>query len=47
MFAAESEKCVLKCDRRLFDIEKQLNILRYLNPVNTRKVKREVPQGIH
>jgi uncharacterized protein (TIGR02421 family) len=39
MLAAESEKCVLKYDRRLFDIEKQLNILRYLNPVNTRKEK--------
>lgn len=39
MLVAESEKCVLKYDRRLFDIEKQLNILRYLNPVNARKEK--------
>ncbi|KKH47463.1 tyrosine/phenylalanine carboxypeptidase domain-containing protein [Methanosarcina sp. 1.H.A.2.2] len=39
MLVAESEKCVFKYDRRLFDIEKQLNILRYLNPVNARKEK--------
>lgn len=39
MFAAELEKCILRYDRRLFDIEKQLNLLRYLNPVNARKEK--------
>lgn len=39
MLAAESEKYIFKYDRRLFDIEKQLNLLRYLTPVNTGKEK--------
>ena len=34
-----SEACVLKHDWRLFDIEKQLNILRYINPVNAGREK--------
>ena len=41
MLEAESEKCVFKYDRRLFDIEKQMNLLRYLNPVNAGKEKKK------
>ena len=35
----QSEACVLKHDWRLFEIEKQLNILRYINPVNASREK--------
>lgn len=35
----QSEACVLKHDWHLFDIEKQLNILRYINPVNAGREK--------
>ncbi|MDD3042989.1 MAG: DUF1704 domain-containing protein [Methanosarcinaceae archaeon] len=38
-FDRQAENCLLKYDWKLFEIEKQLNILRYISPLNTEREK--------
>ena len=38
-FDIVSEKCILKYDKRLWDIDKKIDIYKYLNPINSEEEK--------
>ena len=40
-FDYNSEKCILKYDRRISDIEKEIDIFKYINPINSEEEKKK------
>ena len=40
-FNYNSEKCILKYDQRISDIEKEIDIFKYINPINSEEEKKK------
>ena len=44
-FDYNSEKCILKYDQRISDIEKEIDIFKYINPTNSEEEKKKFPRS--